>query len=179
MVEKLLNIVNQVLAYGGESMSKLYKTNQDSLKSVNIIKSENTYSISEADKKSLTSPVSLEVALIKLQRQLIIENKRPRTIESYMKWSNNFFDFCRDRFDAYYTDELSPQMLYDWLSIMDVKETTKNIRLKSVKSMLSRCNHNGWIFNNWWKQIQIKVDDEYCISFEPPVRRNKPVVAEF
>lgn len=66
------------------------------MKIVNILKSENMNSISEADKRSLTSPVSLEVALIKLQNQLIIENKRPRTIESYMKWSNNYFDFCRE-----------------------------------------------------------------------------------
>lgn len=94
-----------------------------------------------------------------LQTRLKIENLRPRTINDYMKWYKRYANFCAEN-QIYKFSELNSHTIYDWLSKMKVSDSTKNIRLKSLKAALNRLYDMDYLTTNYWKNIRIKVDTE-------------------
>lgn len=116
--------------------------------------------IPQVSKKKAISPIKLEDVLVKLEKQLEIEGKRPRTTKTYMRWTSDFFGYCIEKYDVGYLDDLDPNMLFSWLSSFKVSDATKKIRLKSVKAMLGRCRNNGWLTFAWWMPVNIVVDEK-------------------
>lgn len=99
----------------------------------------------------------LEEYLDILHTRLKIENLRDRTIKDYMKWYKNYALYCNDK-QITKLSELNSNTIYDWLSSMNVADTTKNIRLKSLKATLNRLYDMDYIPDNFWKDIRITVD---------------------
>lgn len=67
--------------------------------------------------------------------------------------------FIRDTKVAYLMD-ITSDVIYSWLELMNVKKTTKFTRLKCFKAFLGRCFDNGWFANKFWRSVNIKVDTE-------------------
>lgn len=105
-------------------------------------------------RKSNNSELTVEIATQLLFKQIRIENLRPATIRDYTNWWRKYIEFA----DVEYLHELNQQNLYNWLSSMDVKNSTRLIRLKSVKACLSRFYNMGYLDNRWWETVKIKVD---------------------
>ena len=57
------------------------------------------------------------------------------------------------------TSAVDADLIYDWLSQMNVKDTTKRIRLKYFCAFLGKCFNNGWLSNIFWRNITIRVED--------------------
>lgn len=82
------------------------------------------------------------------------------------------------------TKEIERLILY-WKAV--VKVPTINSRIRVMKTYYATLKKRKMLKNDpmasihQMKEKEIIKDtlNEYCISFEPPVRRNKPVVAEF
>ncbi|WP_373758169.1 hypothetical protein [Jeotgalibaca porci] len=72
-----------------------------------------------------------------LQQRLKNEGLRERTIYDYVKWYEHFINHCMKK-GVQDLSEISTDYIYNWLSEMEVKDTTKNIRLKSLKAGLNR-----------------------------------------
>lgn len=83
-----------------------------------------------------------------------ISGSRPRTIESYEYVFNDFIKRTGLRF----VGEINADSLYDYLNELEVAKTTKLLRLKSIKAVLSRFFDNRWIEYKFWRTIQIKID---------------------
>ena len=99
--------------------------------------------------------ISVTKARSLIIRQLEIENKRERTIIDYLRWFDSFFDFA----EVETIDQITASDIYDWLALMQVAETTKNIRLKALKAVLSRFYDRGYIPVKFWGTIRIKIDE--------------------
>lgn len=99
----------------------------------------------------------LEKYLDFLETRLKLENLRQRTIKDYMKWYKHYIDYCKEQ-KIYSLSELNANSIYDWLASMEVADSTKNIRLKSLKAGLNRLYEMHYIQFNYWKNIKIKVD---------------------
>lgn len=93
-------------------------------------------------------------ALTVVFRQMEIGGSRPRTIESYEYVFNDF----TKRTGLRYVDEINADTIYDYLNEINVAKTTKLLRLKSIKAVLSRFFDNRWIEYKFWRTIQIKID---------------------
>lgn len=90
-------------------------------------------------------------------KQLEVLERRERTINEYQKWVYDYQECTKQS----YINEITTTSIYVWLQSMDaLKNSTKNIRLKSLKAVLVRFFENGWIKEKFWKTIQIKVDRE-------------------
>ena len=98
--------------------------------------------------------LEIDQALRIVFRQMEISGSRPRTIESYEYVFNDFIKRTGLRF----VDEINADSLYDYLNELDVAKTTKLLRLKSIKAVLSRFFDNRWIEYKFWRTIQIKID---------------------
>lgn len=94
-----------------------------------------------------------------LYTRLRIENLRDRTIKDYMKWYKSYIEYCSSK-KINNLSELNSNTIYDWLSSMNVSDTTKNIRLKSLKATLNRLYDMNYLSDKFWKNIRIKVDTE-------------------
>jgi len=98
--------------------------------------------------------MTIEQALSIIFRQMEITGRRPRTIESYDYIFNDFTGQLR----LEYVDEITADSIYDYLAAIDVAPSTKLIRLKAIKAVLSRFFDNRWKTNKFWSPIQLTVD---------------------
>ena len=102
----------------------------------------------------LTEKRTIKNSLEIITRQLTLLGRRERTIHDYTKWTLNFCDVT----GSVYLSDITVESIYSWLSSMNVSASTRNIRLKSFKAVLSRFFDNGWLPSKFWKNIVIKVD---------------------
>jgi hypothetical protein len=107
-----------------------------------------------AQSKSISKRLTIDNALTTITRQMEISGNRPRTISDYSIHVNHF----KDTTGLAYLSDITAERIYYWLSLMDVSNQTKLIRLKCLKAFLSRCFQNGWIERQFWKPIKIRVD---------------------
>lgn len=98
--------------------------------------------------------LAIDDALKIVFKQMEIGGSRPRTIQSYEYVFNDFIK----RTGLRYVDEIDANSIYDYLNELQVANTTKLLRLKSVKAVLSRFFDNRWIEYKFWRTIQIKID---------------------
>lgn len=97
---------------------------------------------------------TVEHALNVVCRQLKAIGRRDRTIESYAYIFNDF----TGKVGIKHVEEINVNTIYDYFDLLDVSLSTKLIRLKSLKAVLSRFYDNGWVSYRFWSSIQIKVD---------------------
>jgi hypothetical protein len=114
----------------------------------------NLFIESPAQSKSLSERLTIDRALMTITRQMEISGNRPRTISDYSIHVNHF----KDTTVLAYLNDITAERIYYWLSLMNVSNQTKLIRLKCLKAFLSRCFSNGWIESQFWKPITIRVD---------------------
>lgn len=89
-------------------------------------------------------------------KQMRATGRRNRTIESYDYIFNKFVESM----NITYVQEISAETIYEYIDSLEVSTTTKLIRLKSIKAVLSRFYDNGWFDYKFWSSIQITVDSE-------------------
>lgn len=95
-------------------------------------------------------------ALETIYQQMRISGNRPRTIESYKYIFNQFIEMTLLK----HVDEITIDSIYHYLDALQVSPSTKLIRLKSIKAVLSKFFDNGWIKEKFWNNIHIKIDKE-------------------
>lgn len=95
-------------------------------------------------------------ALETVFNQMRIAGNRQRTIESYEYIFNQFVEVTHIE----YVEDINIDNLYHYLDVLDVQPSTKLIRLKSIKAVLSKFYNNGWVKDRFWSNIQIKIDKE-------------------
>lgn len=99
--------------------------------------------------------VTIEHALDTITRQMVISGNRPRTIQDYTIYVEQFAQTV----GLTYVDEITADSIYTWLASMNVSNQTKLTRLKCLKAFLSRCFDNTWITGGrFWSKINVKVD---------------------
>lgn len=102
------------------------------------------------------SDMTIEQALSVILKQLEISGCRERTLYDY---NTIVHYFIRDT-KVKYLNDITGEVIYTWLEMMNVKNTTKLTRLKCLKAFLGRCFDNGWYANKFWRSVNIKVDTE-------------------
>lgn len=107
-------------------------------------------------KKDDIPPVPIEKALDLVARQMRSIGRRQRTIESY----DYIFKHFAETVDVKYVHEIDADCVFDYLEKIDVALSTKLIRLKTIKAVLSRLYDNGLIPYKFWTNIQITVDTD-------------------
>lgn len=103
--------------------------------------------------KEVTS-ITIEKALGTVTRQMQVTGFRKRTISDYNLHMGKFQKVTGVK----YLEDITTDTIYDWLATMDVKNSTKLVRLKCLKAILGKFFDNGWIDFKFWKSINIKVD---------------------
>ena len=98
----------------------------------------------------------IEHALNVVWKQLRAIGRRDRTIESY---TYIFTDFT-EKAGIKYIEEIDVNTIYEYFEMTDVSLSTKLIRLKTIKAVLSRFYDNGWFSSRFWTSIQIIVDTD-------------------
>lgn len=101
------------------------------------------------------SALTIEKALEIVVKQMRASGMRERTIHDYETYVT---DFIR-KTDIDFLLAIDADSIYDWLSQMDVKDTTKRIRLKCLCAFLGKCFNNGWLSDMFWRNITIRVDE--------------------
>ena len=99
--------------------------------------------------------LSVEKALEIVVKQMRASGLRERTILDYETYVN---DFIR-KTDVKYLLTIDADSIYDWLAQMNVKDTTKRVRLKCLCAFLGKCFNNGWLTDMFWRNINIRVDE--------------------
>lgn len=99
----------------------------------------------------------LELYVDVLETRLRMENLRSRTIHDYLKWYKHYIRYCETQ-RIYEMQKLGTNSIYDWLDNMEVADSTKNIRLKSLKACLNRLYDMNYFENNYWKNVKIRID---------------------
>ena len=107
-------------------------------------------------KKDDIPPVTIDKALDLVFRQMQSMGRRQRTIESYNYTFNLFIEVTGVK----YVHELDANSIYDYMEQLDVSLSTKLIRLKTIKAVLSRFFDNGLLTYKFWTNIQITVDKD-------------------
>lgn len=97
---------------------------------------------------------TIEQAVNAVTRQMETIGRRPRTINDYHNFVNDFAKVTGKQ----HLDEITVDSIYEWLSSMHVSNQTKKIRLKCFKAFLSHCFDNGWFKARFWRSIVIHVD---------------------
>lgn len=110
--------------------------------------------VSRKDKR--WDALTISDALETIYQQMRISGNRPRTIESYSYIFNQFIDMTLLK----YVDEINIDSIYRYLDNLQVSASTKLIRLKTIKAVLSKFYDNGWIKEKFWNNIHIKIDKE-------------------
>lgn len=100
--------------------------------------------------------LTIEKALEIVIRQMRASGLRERTIDDYDRY---VMDFIK-KTEIKYLLAVDADSIYDWLSMMNVSPATKRIRLKCFNAFLGKCFNNGWLTDMFWKNIQIRVDEE-------------------
>ena len=98
--------------------------------------------------------MSIEKALTILNRQMKVSGLMERTIKDYNLYIKQFCLIT----GVIYLSDITLEKIYDWLDSMNVSNTSKLIKLKSLKSILGKCFDNGWVETKFWTVIKIKVD---------------------
>lgn len=101
-------------------------------------------------------PVLVDKALSLVFRQMRSTGRRPRTIESYEYIFNQFVEAAGVK----YVHDIDSDGLYRYIERLNVGLSTKLIRLKTVKAVLSRFFDNGWLPHKFWTNINIRTDKE-------------------
>ncbi|MBE1557037.1 site-specific recombinase XerD [Filibacter limicola] len=101
-----------------------------------------------------SNSMEIEKALETVLRQMRITGFRSRTISDYSLHMSKFQQLTGIK----YLDEITTDTIYEWLGSMNVKNSTKLVRLKCLKAILGKFFDNGWIDFKFWKTINIKVD---------------------
>lgn len=101
-------------------------------------------------------PVPIDKALSLVFRQMRATGRRPRTIESY---DYVFAEFVK-KTGIKYVHEINADTLYLYIDQLDVSLSTKLIRLKTIKAVLSRFFDNGWLPYKFWNNINIRIDKD-------------------
>lgn len=113
-------------------------------------------SISAGGMEKKNESLTIADALETVYQQMRISGNRPRTIESYKYIFNQFIDMTVLK----YVEEITVDSIYHYLDALKVSASTKLIRLKSIKAVLSKFFDNGWIKEKFWNNIHIKIDKE-------------------
>lgn len=101
------------------------------------------------------SALTIEKALEIIVRQMRASGMRERTILDYETY---VFDFIK-KTEIEFLVAINADSIYEWLSYMKVKDTTKRIRLKCFCAFLGKCFNNGWLNDMFWRSIRIRVDE--------------------
>jgi len=104
--------------------------------------------------QQITKGMSATKALSTIHRQMTLNGYRERTLKDYNVIFNHFLETTGTK----YLEEITVDTIYKWLDSMNVSASTKSIRLKCLKAVLSKCYNNGWLPSKFWLTIQIKVD---------------------
>lgn len=112
--------------------------------------------ISKKQKVLRENDKEIREALENVFNQMRIAGNRQRTIDGYKYIFNQFVEVCHIE----YVEDINIDNMYHYLDILEVKSSTKLIRLKSIKAVLSKFFNNGWIKDRFWSNIQIKIDKE-------------------
>jgi site-specific recombinase XerD len=100
--------------------------------------------------------LTIEQALTTVIRQMEVSGYRPRTINDYILHVKSFKKVT----GAYHIEDITVELIYEWLVSMNVVNQTKLTRLKCFKAFLTRCFENGWIASKFWTIVKIKVDSK-------------------
>lgn len=101
-----------------------------------------------------SSSITLEKAIVIILKQMRVSGFRERTMKDYqLHWSH----FAKIT-GVNYLSEINAEIIYAWLGSMAVSNQTKLTRIKCLKAILTKCFDNGWLEQNFWKPINIKVD---------------------
>lgn len=106
----------------------------------------------ETGRDSLTIVSALDTVF----QQMRVAGNRPRTIQSYQYIFEQFVAVSKLK----YVEDISIESIYYYLDTLEVKQTTKLIRLKSTKAVLSKFYNNGWFQERFWDSIHIRIDKE-------------------
>jgi len=109
--------------------------------------------------------ISAYSALIIVKEQMRLSGIRKQTIKEYD------YNFRRllTKMNVEYLDEITAETLFGFISSLgDVKDVTKQSKLRVIKAILNRMFDNGWIEKRFWKDIKIKVDGK----IKPPANEN-------
>lgn len=88
-------------------------------------------------------------------KQMKVAGKRERTIYDNERYMTDY----TVKTGHVYLDEIKVQSMYDWLDQQgEVKNSSKQIRLKSVKAVLGKFYQDGWIKSEFWQDVTVKVD---------------------
>lgn len=99
--------------------------------------------------------ISAHSALMVVKEQMRLSGIRKRTIGEY----DYIFNRMLKTMNVEYVDEISLETLFGFIaSLGDVKDTTKQSKLRVVRAILNRIFDNGWIEKRFWKDVKIKVD---------------------
>ena len=115
--------------------------------------------------KSAGNRIGAISAWIIVKEQMRLSGIRKQTIREY--------DYIFSRFigssNIEYLDEVNAESIFQFIaSLGDVKDITKQSKLRVVKAILNRIYDNGWITQKFWKDIKIKVDEK----IKPPANEN-------
>lgn len=107
-------------------------------------------------KEKKNNRLTIDEALSVINRQMEVNGYRERTVNDYNYTVNHLIRVT----SVTYLDEITTEILYDWLDSMDVSQVTKQNRIKYIKSLLNKCYDNGWIKDRFWTTIKIRVDKQ-------------------
>lgn len=114
------------------------------------------YSASKSQADASPDQLLIKTALNTVMRQLKSIGRRPRTIQSY----TDIFTWFIETVEIKYVHELDASVIYEYLGKCNVSLSTKLIRLKTIKAVLSRFFDNGWLQYRFWTNINIRIDKE-------------------
>ena len=102
-------------------------------------------------------PINSNNALQITLRQLVVEGRRLRTIQTYEISFKQFITAC----NIEYVADSDVNLLYGLLeSLEGLALSMKRARLKAVKAVMLRFFENGWINLIFWRSVNVKVDKE-------------------
>lgn len=109
--------------------------------------------------------ISARTAFLIVKEQMRLANIRQQTIKEYEYVYNRLLKTMQIN----YLDELTLESLYGFLDALgDVKDITKQSKLRVLKAVLNRFYDNGWLNRNFWREVKIKVDNK----IKPPANEN-------
>lgn len=89
-----------------------------------------------------------------IYKQMRTSGNREATINNYRFTFNQFVNSQNIK----YIEDINADKIYTYLDSMEMKSTSRLARLRALKAMLSKCFKNGWIEENFWGNIKIKID---------------------
>lgn len=98
----------------------------------------------------------IDDALTVVLRQMELSGSRPRTRRSYQLDVANYVKAT----GAVMLSDITVDSIFVWLdSFSNVQPVTLRSRLKTLKAFLGKCNINGWLPVQFWRAVNIKVDE--------------------